>query len=229
MTTLVVLQPGYLPWLGFFDQVRRSDVFVYYDDVQFDKHGWRNRNRIKAANGPVWLTVPVLHSGRFGQRILEVEIDNRAPWAKKQLAAITQSYARAPFLAQYLPELTRVLTQPHTLLVDLDIELARLMCSWFGLERRFARASQLGIEGGKSDRLLNLCKHFQADLYLSGDSAKDYLDVALFQASGVTVEWQGYQHPTYPQLHGEFFPFLSALDLLLNVGPNSSNVLDGRP
>src|SRR5216684_7456421 len=93
--TLVVLQPGYLPWLGFFDQLRRADVFVYYDDVQFDKNGWRNRNRIKTGSGVQWLTVPVLHKGRGLPRICDVEIDNRTGWARKHITTITQAYARA--------------------------------------------------------------------------------------------------------------------------------------
>jgi WbqC-like protein family len=225
VSTLVVLQPGYLPWLGFFDQLLRSDVFVYYDDVQFDKHGWRNRNRIKSATGPLWLTVPILHSGRHGQRILDVEIDNRRPWAKKQLASISQCYAKAPFLSRYFSELERALLHASPKLAELDIALVDLMCKWIGIERRIVRSSRLGVEGGQSERLVNLCKEFGADRYISGDAAKDYLDVPMFAASGVTVEWQSYQHPTYAQLHGDFVPYLSALDLVLNVGPDSLGVL----
>src|SRR5262245_59414656 len=156
MTTLVVLQPSYLPWLGFFDQVKRSDVFVFYDDVQFDKHGWRNRNRVKTARGPVWLTVPVLHSGRTGQRIDEVEVDHRVPWARKHLRTIREAYAHAPFLDTYLPQLADLLERDWTLLVELDIALARLMCGWFGLERTMYRSSQLGIGGDRNARLLAL-------------------------------------------------------------------------
>src|SRR5437763_192566 len=107
--TLVVLQPGYLPWLGFFDQLRRSDVVVYYDDVQYDKHGWRNRNRIKAPSGPQWLTVPVRHAGLGWPRIADVEIEPDTPWARKHLGTIQQYYARAPFTPRYLPELADVL------------------------------------------------------------------------------------------------------------------------
>lgn len=227
MTTLVVLQPGYLPWLGFFDQMRRADVFVYYDDVQFDKHGWRNRNRIKSSNGPVWLTVPILATGRQGQAIQDVEIDNRGPWAKKHLTTIKQSYAKAPHLVRYFPSLEDVLGRPWTKLVDLDIAVASLMCEWFGLKREVVRSSGLSIGGGQSERLLNFCQHFGADRYLSGDSAKSYLDLGSFERAGVQVEWQSYQHPTYSQLHGEFIPFLSALDLALNEGPKSSSILEG--
>ena len=108
---LAVLQPGYFPWLGFFDQMRRVDVFILYDDVQFDKHGWRNRNRIKSLNGPVWLTVPVRHKGLGRQRIHDVEIDNQTAWAHKHLATIRQLYAKAPYLKNFLPELEKFFSQ----------------------------------------------------------------------------------------------------------------------
>lgn len=225
MTVVAVLQPGYLPWLGFFDQMLRSDTFVYYDDVQFDKHGWRNRNRIKSPNGPVWLTVPVLNSGRHGQRIDEVEIDNRSPWARKHVTAIAQNYARTPYVGRYLPQLEEVLSQRWERLVELDIAVVKLMCEWFGITRTIERSSKLEIEGGKSERLLEICRHFGADCYLSGDSAKDYLNVDLFARNGIRVEWQSYQHPAYQQLHGDFIPYLSALDLMLNLGPDSFNIL----
>jgi hypothetical protein len=125
-----------LPWLGFFDQMRRADVFVYYDDVQYDKHGWRNRNRIKTQSGPMWLTVPVLHAGRGLPRILDVEIDNRRPWARKHVESIRQAYARAPFLTRYLPALEALLQRKWERLVDLDVAAAGHLADWFGLQRR---------------------------------------------------------------------------------------------
>jgi hypothetical protein len=226
MTTLVVLQPSYLPWLGYFDQVRRSDVFVFYDDVQFDKNGWRNRNRVKTAKGPVWLTVPVRQRGRAGQRIDQVEVDGRIPWARKHLRTIQEAYARAPFLADYLPDLADLLQREWTRLADLDIALSRQMCAWFGLERRMYRSSELGIEGSRNARLLALCRHFDADRYFSGTAARDYLDASLFDAAGIAVEWQDFPHPQYPQLHGKFVPFMSALDCVFNVGADCAALLE---
>lgn len=227
MTTLVVLQPSYLPWLGFFDQVRRCDHFVFYDDVQFDKHGWRNRNRVKSARGPVWLTVPVRASGRMGQLINEVEIADATHWARKHIQTVEQLYAGSPHRDAYLPELADVLNLKWERLADLDIESSKVMCGWFGLKRPMYRSSELGIDGDRNTRLLALCKHFGVDTYLSGDAARIYLDVDLFEANGVRVEWQNFQHPEYPQMHGEFIPYLSALDLLLNVGEQSRAVLEG--
>ncbi|HVN30833.1 MAG TPA: WbqC family protein [Thermoanaerobaculaceae bacterium] len=225
--TLVVLQPGYLPWLGFFDQMRRSDVFIYYDDVQFDKHGWRNRNRIKAPGGnPHWLTVPVLHSGRNWPAILDVEIDNRTPWARKHVGTLQQFYGKAPHLRRYLPALQEMLERPWRLLVDLDLAVTDLICGWLRLERRMFRSSELGISGKQSERLLALCQHVRARRYLSGNSAKDYLDTALFARHGIEIEWQDYVHPVYPQQHGDFVPYLSIVDLLFNCGEESAAILE---
>jgi len=224
--TLVVLQPGYLPWLGSFDQMQRSSVFIYYDDVQFDKHGWRNRNRVKAPDGaPHWLTVPVLHSGRNWPAILEVEIDNRGAWARKHVGTLRQFYAKASHLHRYLPALEEMLERRWTLLVDLDLAVTGLICGWLGLERRMLRASALGISGKQSERLLALCQHAGAQRYLSGDSARDYLDTGLFAQHGIEVEWQNYLHPVYPQQHGDFVPYLSIVDLVFNCGEESAAIL----
>jgi hypothetical protein len=225
VTTLVVLQPSYLPWIGYFDQLRRCDYFVFYDDVQYDKNGWRNRNRVKSAGGPIWLTVPVLTLGRMGQAINEVEISNNVPWARKHVRTLEQAYARAPCRATYLPPLAEVLERPWQRLVDLDIAVIRLMCGWLDVERPMFRASALGIGGGQSERLVALCRHFGADTYLSGNAAQAYLDVGLFEANGVQVEWQNYAHPEYSQLHGAFLPYLSAIDLVMNLGEGGAAVL----
>lgn len=226
MPTLAVLQPGYLPWLGFFDQLRRSDIFVLYDDVQYDKNGWRNRNRVKSPQGePHWLTVPV-RVGSLGQLIRETEVDNRQPWARKHVGTIRQFYAKAPHLKTYLPELEELLAgRRWGPLTDLDEAVVKLMCGWLGLERRTVRSSELGIGGERSERLLNMCLRFGARRYLSGSAARSYLDVELFARHGVEVVWQDYSHPTYPQQHGEFLPFLSALDLLLNCGGESASII----
>jgi len=224
--TLVVLQPGYLPWLGFFDQMQRSDLFIYYDDVQFDKHGWRNRNRVKGPDGaPHWLTVPVLHSGRNWPPILEVEIDNRTPWARKHVGTLKQFYHKAPYLSRYLPALEEMLERGWTLLVDLDLAVTALICEWLGITRPTLRASTLGIPGKKSDRLLALCQHLGARRYLSGSAAKNYLDTELLARHGIEVEWQDYVHPVYPQQHGDFVPHLSIVDLLFNCGQESAAIL----
>ncbi len=229
---LAVLQPGYLPWLGYFDQMNRSDIFVHYDDVQYDKHGWRNRNRVKSTQGePHWLSVPVLHSGKDWPRVMDVEIDQRSNWAKKHLGTLRQFYGKAPYFKQYFGELEGVLSQPFTRLVDLNLALTSRLSSLLGLSRRTERASELGIPGEKSERLIALCQHYQATHYLTGDAARDYLDVEAFARVGVKVVWQEYRHPEYPQGAPPFVPYLSIVDLLLNCGPESLRILaaGGRP
>jgi hypothetical protein len=225
MTTLAVLQPGYLPWLGFFDLLRRADHFVYYDDVQFDKHGWRNRNRVKGPKGAQWLTVPVLHGGLGPQPIKQIRIDNSQPWQRKHLATLTQLYAQAPCKALYMAELGTLLEQPWELLVDLDIAAAALMAGWLGLVPPAYRSSCLDVQGDRNERLLRLCQHFSATAYLSPNAAKAYLDVELFARNGIDVVWQDYTPPSYAQLHGDFIPYLSALDLILNHGPGAGAIL----
>ena len=226
--TLAVLQPGYVPWLGFFDLMRRSDVFVYYDDVQFDKHGWRNRNRIKSPAGPHWLTVPVRHHGLNRPRILDVKIDTRAAWQRSHVGTIRQFYANAPYVDRYLPELEQLLSRPWERLVDLDLAATARMAEWLEIRTPIERSSTLGIQGERSERLVRICANFGARRYLSGAAARSYLDVDLFARNGIEVIWQDYVHPVYPQLHGDFVSHLSALDLLLNLGDASAAILSGE-
>jgi hypothetical protein len=223
--TLVVLQPGYLPWLGYFDLLSKADVFVHYDDVQFDKHGWRNRNRVKGPKGTIWLTVPVLHHGRGGQSILEVEIDDRRDWRRKHLSTIGQLYAHATFVDSILPRLREIIERPWPRLVDLDLALIDWLAEEIGISTPCYRASQLDVGGDRIERLVNLCKYFGASRYISGNAARDYLDVTRFAAAGIDVVWHDYAHPTYAQQHGEFVPYLSVLDLVLNAGARSLSVL----
>lgn len=225
--TLAALQPSYLPWLGYFDQMRRASVFVLYDDVQFDKHGWRNRNRIKTPGGPLWLTVPVLHSGRRRPRINEVHIDHRTPWRRKHLNSLRQYYAKAPYARDVLSALEGLLTRDWERLVDLDTAVMTLMAAWLGVTTPVVAASELGIGGERSARLLEICSHFGVRRYLSGDSARNYLDLQMFADAGIEVEWQEFRHPVYPQLHGAFVSHLSAMDLILNCGPDSPAILSG--
>lgn len=224
-----ILQPGYLPWLGFFEQLSRSDVFVLYDDVQYDKNGWRNRNRIKNSGGPLWLTVPVFaeHSSRAA--INEVRIDNSSDWKRKHLLSIRQSYTRAPFFKDYIGLLEEVYDRPWEKLADLDIHLIRRLAEVLGLGRkRILLASSLGVSGKRVERLIRICQHVGADVFYEGAAGRDYLRPEDFSAQGIRLEFQDYRHPVYPQLHGKFVPYLSVVDLLFNCGPRSLDILTGN-
>lgn len=225
MSCVVVLQPSYLPWLGYFEQLAKADDFVYYDDVQYDKHGWRNRNRVKTSQGPQWLTVPVLTHGQEDDSIRAARIDVRQPWARKHLMTLRTYYAKAPYFAEIYEPLAAMLQRDWQGIAALDEALISWIAGYLGLAPRVHRASDLGISGGKTERLVNLCRHFGADTYFSGRAATDYLDMAQFEAAGIRVEFQDYHHPVYRQLYGDFVSHLSVVDLLFNEGPASSAIL----
>ena len=222
---IVVLQPSYLPWLGYFDQLYKSDVFVLYDDVQYDKHGWRNRNRIKTDKGPLWLTVPVVTRGQGLPTNREARIDARQPWARKHLQTLRVNYAKAPAFAEVFDALAPVLSREWVHLVDLNRAALDTLCALLGLDRSIALSSDLDIPGEKTQRLVAICRALGADRYLTGDAAMDYLDEAQFAANGIRVEYHHYRHPVYAQLHGDFVPYLSVVDLLMNHGRESLRML----
>ncbi len=222
---LVVLQPSYLPWLGYFDQYSWADTFVIYDDVQFDKHGWRNRNRIKTGNGPQWLTVPVLTKGQNKPNNNEVQIDNQHRWSKKHLASLRQAYAKTRYFEEIYPALEETLDKEWEFLLDLDLALLRVITEQLGMPWKVKLSSKLDIPGRKTDRLVGICQKFGATDYLTGDAARDYLDESRFEKAGVKVHWHNYEHPEYRQRFGEFVPYLSVVDLLFNHGPESREVL----
>ncbi len=224
--TCVVLQPGYLPWLGFFEQLYRADAFVYLDDVQFDKHGWRNRNQIKGPSGAQWLTVPVRISGLKQPRINDVLIDRtKANWASKHLKSLSMNYGATPFFDWLYPELAEMLTRAWTNLAELDIALVDLLCAKMSLSRQIERSSALNISGRRNERLIEICRHFDCRTYYTGAAAQVYLDVRAFRNAGIEPVFQDYVHPTYPQRYGSFVSHLSVVDLLFNCGPQSLDVL----
>lgn len=220
---VVIMQPTYLPWLGYFDLVDRADTFVFYDNVQFDYRSWQHRNRIKGPHGPAWLTVPVAREHR--PRIDAVKIhDDR--WAQKHWRSLLHAYGRAPHFAQYRSDLSQLFDQPWTHLCDLNIALIRWLANALGVRADFRRASELDVAGSRVARLLGICQQLGGNHYLSPAGAADYISADnQFEGSGVKLEIQNYRHPTYRQQHGDFVPYMSALDLLLNEGADSLDVL----
>lgn len=219
---LAAHQPQFCPWLGYFDKMRRADVFVFLDDVQFKKNEWQNRNRIKTQNGPAWLTVPVLHN--FGQDIRQVRVNNTIDWNKKSQATLKQSYARAKAFSEAADFIEKLLGQPWELLVDINLYSVRWLAERLKVGTETKLSSELGVPGHSTERLVNLCKALGAGTYLAGAGGRDYMDMDLFKKAGIEVQFQDYAHPVYPQLHGEFVPNLSALDLILNVGDDGASI-----
>jgi hypothetical protein len=225
---VAVVQSNYVPWKGYFDLIGIVDEFVLYDDVQYTKNDWRNRNRIKTANGVQWLTIPVAHSGRFGQRIDEVQtVDSR--WREKHWRALSQAYAPTPFFARYRGDLERLyLESDERALSAINRQFIEVTCRLLGISTRISRSTDYRIDGDRSERLVALCRSVQADTYLSGPAAKSYLDESLFKTAGVNVEYMDYSgYQEYPQLHPPFEHSVTVLDLLFNVGPDAPRYMKG--
>jgi hypothetical protein len=225
---VVILQPSYIPWRGYFDQIRRADLFIFYDDVQYDKHGWRNRNQIKTAQGKQWLTVPVHSKGvTEGIRIKDVRIDWSRPWAKNHLKGLTFAYKKAPYFQDYFPLLESFFKRHDECLADFTIETSILLSRELGIaSTRFLRSSQLpGIDGLKTDRLIQILKQVGARRYISGPSARDYIEPEKFERAGITLEYMEYNYPDYPQLYPPFDPYVTILDLLFMTGKEALHYL----
>jgi len=221
-----ILQPGYVPWLGFFEQMHRSDIFVIYDDVQYDKESWRNRNRIKTADGVQWLTVPVIAKFSEHPLINQVKIDNSSDWNKKHLLTIKQNYSKAPFFKQYIDIFEEAYTKEWEYLIDIDMYFIIKLAECLGINKeKIMKSSTLNIKGDRLERLVEICKRFKANIFYEGASGKNYIDDNYFNEHGIKVEFQDYKHPRYKQLFGDFVPYLSVIDLLFNHGDKSLVIL----
>jgi len=221
----VILQPSYIPWRGYFHQIQKADLFVFYDDVQFDKRGWRNRNRIKTPRGPQWLTIPVRSKGHQVEHtpINEIEICRDTGWNRKHWLTLQQHYRQAPHFERYRDLVESFYRRDDRLLADFAIETTVQLAAELGLRRtRFLRSSALGISGAKTDRLLNVLAAVKATHYISGPSARDYIEPDKFAAAGISLEFMEYRYPEYPQLYPPFEPQVSILDLLFMAGPDAS-------
>lgn len=223
---VVILQPSFIPWRGYFDLIRRCDLFIFYDDVQYDRHGWRNRNRLKTPGGVRWLTIPVRsHNHLADQRtIREIAIDYNRAWHHKHWETIRQSYSRAPFFSRYAPLVEGFFREPPPLLADYTIQTGIALARELGLTHtRFARSSELGIptDLGRNERLAAILAHVGATHYLTGPAARGYMDEEGLNRQGVTVEYMSYVYREYPQLYPPYDPALSILDLLFMTGPDA--------
>lgn len=224
----VILQPSYIPWRGYFHQVFKADLFIFYDDVQYDKHGWRNRNRIKTHQGGMWLTIPVHNKGNVIENtpINQIEIAWEQSWAERHLRAIQQSYSKAPYFRAYLPWLEEVFSRRPERLVDLTIPLTIEISRKLGNQHtRFMRSSELHVSGQKTARLIEILSGVGATHYISGPSAREYIQEDLFQKAGITLEYMEYNYPEYLQLYPPFDPSVSILDLMFMTGQTASRYI----
>jgi hypothetical protein len=228
----VILQPSYIPWRGYFHQISKADCFIFYDDVQFDSRGWRNRNQIKTPQGVKWLTIPVYKKGARaeGTLIKDVRICPDTRWQDKHRRALEHSYSKAPFFNAYMPRLERFYQEPWEFLSELVIEMTMALASELGVpRRRFVRSSTLQAEGNKTDRLLNLLQKAGATHYITGPSARSYLEEEKLLAAGISLEYMSYDYPEYTQLYPPFAGAVSILDLLFMKGPAAMQYILAKP
>ncbi len=226
----VVLQPSFFPWRGVFDLIGRCDVYVFYDDVQYDKHGWRNRNRIKTAAGPQWLTVPVRAKGNVtdGTRIDQVSTDSREDWRAHHLERIRHAYRKAPFFASTFSFVEELYARQSDNLADFTIAGTVAIAARLGLRTpEFVRSSTLSIPGSKTDKLIGTLEAVRADAYISGPAARAYIAQERFEAAGIALSYIEYRYPEYPQMHGDYDANLSILDLLFMTGDAARGYLHG--
>ena len=218
------MQPTYLPWLGYFDLIDQSDIFVILDDVQFEKQSWQQRNRIKAKNGWIWLTIPVIQ--KFGQKISETRINYANRWNEKHYKSIYYNYHSAASYNSFNDMLEKIYALHSEFLIDFNMTIILWFCEQLGIHSQFIRSSELSSEGSKTERLVNICNDLHADTYLSPLGSRIYLEKNnLFHNSGIELKYQHFEHPKYSQLWGDFIPYLSALDLLLTHGVNSLPII----
>lgn len=224
---LAAHQPDFMPYLGFFHKYVNCDVFVLYDTAQYNKNGWRNRNRIRTNAGQTWITVPV--SASLEDHIFQAKIAD-GNFIKKHLKTIQLAYGKAPYFTEYFPKIEALYAEAaeHQQFSRFTESLLRVVFDAIGKKVQIIRASELDLDLSKrsTEALVELCKKVGATTYYTGPGAREYLDEALFKKEGIEVVWQEFHHPQYPQIHDTFDPHLSVFDALFNVGPGIRGLLD---
>ncbi len=222
MKKVAILQSNYIPWKGYFDLIASVDEFILYDDMQYTRRDWRNRNKIKTPHGLKWLTVPVKVKGKYSQKIAETEIDGDK-WAVSHWNSIVMNYQRSQFFSEISERFAPIYKKSkHNYLSMLNRELIETICQFLGIKTIIRSSSEFNLISGKTERLADLCKQTDATEYVSGPSAKEYLNEDIFNELGIKVGWFEYAgYIEYPQLWGEFSHEVTILDLLFNCGPHS--------
>jgi hypothetical protein len=218
---VAIHQPQYIPWLPYFLKIQNSDLFIFLDNVSFQKNGIQNRNKIKTSQGAQWLTVPVIQ--KLGQEINETPINNKVNWRHKHWQAIKQCYGKTSGFLKHQKELEDIYLTKWSFLGELNIELTKLMMKWMDINTKVLKSSELHSKGKASDLVLNLCLEVEADIYVSGTGAVSYLNQSQFLDAGVSIEYNPVLLPSeYPQQNAKqgFINDLSALDILFNCDEN---------
>lgn len=223
---IVISQSMYFPWVGLLEQIRLADIFVHYDDVQFSKGSFCNRVQIKTVKGRNWLTVP-LKNIHLGQKIEDIEIDEKRDWRSQHREILRQAYLKSPFREEMLSLIDRVYTKSISTLADVSRASLIELADYFNLinNKNILSSKSLSIDGTSSQRILDIVLFLKGKTYITGHGARNYLDHQLFERSGISVQYMKYQCIPYPQLHGDFTPYVTALDLVANCGRDGVHVI----
>lgn len=221
------IQSSFIPWRGYFDFIASVDTFVFLDDVQYSKNGWRNRNRIKTPQSSRWITVPVRHSS-LTQLISETEIDDQNDWRQSHMRLWHEHYGVAPFDSDVLGLLGDMGRETVETISELNIALTKNIAEYLQIGTRTILSSELQLSGTKTDRLIDLIKKLNATTYLSGPSADAYLDKDAFRRNGIRLEYKSYDYDPYPQLWGPFEGAVTVMDLIANCGSDAKNHICSR-
>ncbi len=222
---LTAHQPAYLPWLGLFHKIALADRFVSFNQVQYQPKDWNNRNRIKAIDGPIWLTVPVLRKGYLEKKICDMAINNDMPWARKHWKSLQANYAKAPYFEKYADFFEDTYSRHWETLVELNEYMLRWFLDTLEIATPVESAGDNDFHGHKGTLVLDMCRKLGAAVYIFGAQGKDYADEVTFREAGITPIFQDYHHPIYSQLYGGFQSHLSIVDLLFNCGDDSLDIL----
>jgi len=223
---LTAHQPVYLPWLGLFHKIALADEFVFFDNVQYTTKDYVSRNLIKGNSSSILLTVPVFSKNHFDKKINEIEINNTEKWQKKHWKSIYLNYKNAPYFNKYADFLEDIYNKDWKYLADLNHTMLLWHLKVLGINVKVVKMSDYNFEGEKSGLVLNMCKQLNADKYIFGKLGQDYADIENFKSEGVKPYFQDYIHPTYKQQYRtEFLPYMAAIDLIFNEGPNSLEIL----
>lgn len=228
--SVAILQSNYIPWKGYFDLMASVDEFILYDEVQYTRRDWRNRNRLKSPSGVRWLTIPVEVKGRYLQRIDETRVTG-PEWAERHWSTLVSWYSQAPGFELYAPSVEDLYrSAPHPLLTDINRHFLEGLRDLLGVTTRLSSSADYPATGRKTERLVGICLAAGATHYLSGPAARAYLDEDAFRAEGIEVLWMSYDgYPEYPQLHPPFEHHVSVLDLIFNTGADAPRyMLGGR-
>lgn len=225
MKKIAIVQSNYIPWKGYFDMIAASDEFILYDDMQYTRRDWRNRNKIKTPNGLQWLTVPVKVKGKYFQSIREVELAD-TDWTQTHWKTMTSNYRRAPHFEAIAELMQPLYMRKFTHLSELNRTMIEAICAYLGITAKISSSSDYQLVDGKTERLADLCQQAGGTEYTSGPAAKDYIEEHCFSERGIRLNWFDYSgYPEYPQLWGEFEHGVSILDLLFNCGKDSAKFM----